>query len=156
MEATKIYSMETLIKALRNFILLNGEQHLGKFDETLKKDYEAQIVAFLNNLENYSKLHSEDAKPNYSLENVSEFIRTGCSHHLSLESSKENLSSQAFTEKLSELMKKKGVKSKDIIEATGINQAVFSKAKVGLRKPSKDLLKVLSKYFKYDLSEFKK
>ncbi len=154
MEATRIYSTETLIRTLRYYVKLNRQASLDKAEKELKNDLEAQVIGFLNDLQGYTAQHTKDKKPNYSLELVTKFLKEGCVPYLSDDDDKVILKKEGFINKLTELMAKKGIKSKDVIEATGINQAVFSKAKVGLRTPSKELLKALSAYFKFDFTVY--
>ena len=59
-----------------------------------------------------------------------------------------------FHKRIKEIMVEKNIKSKDVIESTGINQSVFSKIVNGDRKPSKVVKQKLSEYFNEDFSQY--
>jgi hypothetical protein len=154
MEPDFINSFESLIIKLRKFFRLNqATLKLSKEEEQIKKDLETQIIEFLNDFQTHAT-YEDEKKPNYSLDMLANFFNIGSVPLMTKKEEAEAFKSQGFINKLDELMKKKGVKSKEVIEATGINQSVFSKAKVGIREPSKELLETLSTYFKYDFMQY--
>jgi transcriptional regulator with XRE-family HTH domain len=52
-------------------------------------------------------------------------------------------------------MAEKNLKSREVINATGINQSLFSKILNGDRKPSEDVKQRLSEYFNEDFHKYK-
>jgi hypothetical protein len=146
-----IDSSDSLIRVLRRYFGLNGKLDLTPEQKFRKQEYEDIILTFLNDLETASRFKDAN-NPDYSLKLIKKFFESSAIPWMSKEQEAEFL--DLFYVRIQHLMKERNLKSKDIVEATGINQSVFSKIYNGDRKPSKAVRQRLSEYFNEDFSKY--
>jgi hypothetical protein len=162
----KLNNIDKFFKALNNYFGLIQQIEKNNSDTEKIKDLENKIIEFLVEYRNFNlDLYRSRIEIPYNFETFMQFIKEIDKNFdindLMLNpnpsnSSKreEDLKSIEFRAKLNELMKSKNVKSNDVIKAIGINQSVFSKIKVGIRKPTNNILKSLNEYFNYDFNQY--
>lgn len=162
----KLNNIDKFFKALNNYFGLIQQIEKNNSDTEKIKDLENKIIEFLVEYRNFNlDLYRSRIEIPYNFETFMQFIKEIDKNFdisdLMLNpnpsnSSKreEDLKSIEFRVKLNELMKSKNVKSNDVIKAIGINQSVFSKIKVGIRKPTNNILKSLNEYFNYDFNQY--
>lgn len=146
-----IDSIENLIIVLRRFFGLNGKLDLTPEQKFRKQEYEDLILTFLNDLESASR-YKDPNNPDYSMKLIKKFFESSAIPWISKKQESEFL--DLFYVRIQQLMKERNLKSKDIVEATGINQSVFSKIYNGDRKPSKSVKQKLSEFFNEDFTKY--
>lgn len=151
----KIESIDTfdsLMRVLRRYFGLNGKLDLTPEQKFMKQEYENMILTFLTDFETHAR-YKDPKIPEYSIKNLKRFF--------------DGLAVPAFSKaeeaeyfdllyiRLKEIMAEKNLKSREVINATGINQSLFSKILNGDRKPSEEVKQRLSEYFNEDFHKYK-
>ncbi len=146
-----IESSDSLIRVLRRYFGLNGKLDLTPEQKFRKQEYENMILTFLTDFETIAR-YKDPNIPDYSIKNLKTFFEASAIPFMS--KAMEEQYFDLFHKRIKEIMVEKNIKSKDVIESTGINQSVFSKIVNGDRKPSKVVKQKLSEYFNEDFSQY--
>lgn len=159
----QLNNIDKFFKALNKYFSLIQKEEKKNSDIEKIKDLEIKIIEFLVEYRNFNlDMFRSSIEIPYNFETFMMFIQeidkkfdsNDIILNPSSNNNREDLKSIEFRTKLNELMKEKNVKSNDVIIATGINQSVFSKIKVGIRKPTNNILKSLNEYFNYDFNQY--
>lgn len=146
-----IESLDSLIRVLRRYFGLNGKLDLTPEQKFMKQEYENMILTFLTDFETVAR-YKDSKVPEYTFKNLKTFLDGKAIPFMSKSMEEEFL--DLFYLRIREIMLEKNLKSRDVIDATGINQSVFSKILNGDRKPSKQVKQRLSEYFNEDFSKY--
>ena len=150
----KIESIDTfdsLMRVLRRYFGLNDKLDLTPEQKFRKQEYENMILTFLTDFETIAR-YKDPKNPEYTIKNLKNFLDGHAIPAFSKAEEAEYF--DLLYIRLKQIMAEKNLKSREVINATGINQSLFSKILNGDRKPSKHVKQRLSEYFNEDFSKY--
>ena len=151
----KIESIDTfdsLMRVLRRYFGLNGKLDLTPEQKFRKQEYENMILTFLTDFETIAR-YKDPKNPEYTIKNLKNFLDGHAIPAFSKAEEAEYFDLSYI--RLKQIMAEKNLKSREVINATGINQSLFSKILNGDRKPSEEVKQRLSEYFNEDFHKYK-